>query len=77
MKKLNLSEIVQTLANVGVIESIIFLAFEVQQFETQLEAQTRYNFHQGQQEMLILYATDPFLGNIGDKLANKEEITSE
>ena len=51
MKKLDLGQTITILANVGVIAGIIFLAFELQQNNDQLQSQTRANLYRMQAEI--------------------------
>jgi len=51
LKKLDLGQTITILANVGVVAGIIFLAFELQQNNDQLQSQTRANLYRMQAEI--------------------------
>ena len=45
MKKIDLGQMVSILANIGVLAGIVFLGFELQQNNDQLQAQSRANLY--------------------------------
>lgn len=64
-------------ANLGVIAGIIFLAIEIQQNNSLLEAQTSYNYFKARDDKLMLQASDPILGSIASKARLGEDLTTE
>jgi hypothetical protein len=57
MKKINLGQAINTLANLGVIAGIIFLGFELQQNNTLMASQSRAN----QTEQVLTLQSEVFL----------------
>ena len=75
MKNLNLGQIIQIAANVGVIAGIVFLVVELQQNNELLEAQTlaeRFDRSSGFAEEIV---RNPALAAVIDKVERNEEIT--
>ena len=60
MKKLGIGQMMTILANVGVIAGIVFLGYELQQNNDQLQSQSRANIYNMQMEI-----QRSFFGNIG------------
>ena len=46
MKKIDLGQTSAVLANIGVSAGVVFLAIEVRQNNTELSAQSRFNYYQ-------------------------------
>lgn len=46
MKKIDITQMINMLANLGVIAGIIFLGYELRQNNEQLSAQSRFNYYQ-------------------------------
>ena len=63
MKKIDLGQTIQILANVGVIAGIVFLGYELQQNSDALDAQARYNHAEARASFLF-------------DLADNDEISS-
>ena len=64
MKKPDLGQAIQILANVGVIAGIVFLGFELRQNNEQLSAQARYNYYAGRAEFQRSLAFDPAVSQL-------------
>ena len=74
MKKIDLGQTITILANVGVIIGIVFLALEIRQNNSQLSAQSRFNYFQTRIDFSLLSATDPVLSPILAKLSLGEAL---
>lgn len=77
MKKIDLGQTINTLANIGVILGIVFLAFEINQNNSQLTAQSRYNYFRTRIDFSLLSATDPVLTPVLAKAALGEALSPE
>jgi hypothetical protein len=75
MKRLDLGQTINTLANIGVIAGIVFLAVEVDQFQDQMEAQTNFNYYSVLSNSLAQVSTSPFLSEVFAKLYSGDELT--
>ena len=79
MKLDRANQLLQVAANLGVILSITFLAFELSQNRDMMRAQTRNDLSQGVIELLVVQATDGELfnilrrGNAGEELSEDEQ----
>ena len=79
MKLDRANQLLQVAANLGVILSITFLAFELGQNRDMMRAQTRNELAQGIIELLVVQATDGELlnilrrGNAGEELSEDEQ----
>ena len=71
MKKLDLGQTLGLLANAGVIAGIMFLGFELQQNNDQLESQTRTNMYNMQSQIQEAFFSDT--GEIADILVRAGE----
>ena len=80
MKKIDLGQTVSTLANVGVIAGIVFLAVELRQNNELLQAQTSYNLRESMTEVAEAIYQSRDLASIlqkrgaGEVLASVEEV---
>ena len=63
------------ITNIAVITGIIFLGYELNQNNENLEAQSRFNYRDGRSEGNLLNAHDPVFANIIVKIQNGEELT--
>ena len=76
MKKLDFSQTITVLANLGVIAGIAFLAFEVRQNNQFLAAQVSYAHHEAErQRRSPLITNDGGITEIVVKSVNGEELT--
>ncbi len=64
MKKIDVSQAITILANVGVIAGIIFLAFELRQVQDQMDAQISFNIFSERNQGVRVIATNPLLAGI-------------
>ena len=76
MKRLDLGQTINTLANIGVIAGIVFLALEVDQFQDQMEAQSNFNYYSALSNSLVQVSTSPFLSEVFAKLYAGDELTA-
>ena len=77
MKKVDLGQTINTLANIGVIAGILFLALEVRQFQDQMEAQTNFNYYSAINSDMSQIIDSPYLPGIIEKVEIGEELTPE
>ena len=75
MKSFDLGQFVQTLANVGVIAGIVFLAFELRQNNELMEAEARFNRVAVSREAYNILSTNRELAEIYVKVNNNESLT--
>ena len=75
MKRLDLGQTINTLANIGVIAGIVFLAVEVDQFQDQMEAQSNFNYYSALSNSLVQVATSPFLSEVFAKIYADDELS--
>jgi hypothetical protein len=75
MKSFALGQFVQTLANVGVIAGIVFLAFELRQNNELMEAEARFNRVAVSREAYNILSTNRELAEIYVKVNNNESLT--
>ena len=75
MKSFDLGQFVQTLANVGVIAGIVFLAFELRQNNELMEAEARFNRVTVSREGYNILSTNRELAEIFVKVNNNESLT--
>jgi hypothetical protein len=75
MKKIDVGQTVQILANVGVIAGILFLAMELRQNNALLELQTHYNRKQTRSDWYQLLGTDERAVEVILKARNPETLT--
>lgn len=75
MKKIDIGQAVQVLANVGVIASIAFLALQIRQNSEQLAGQSRFNYYQGRLQFSRELAEGPITPII-DKYVSGEPLSA-
>ncbi len=75
MKTLDLGQLVQTIANVGVIAGIVFLAIEIRQNNELMEAEARFNRVSVSTEAYNIQSTNGDLAEIIVKANNNESLT--
>jgi hypothetical protein len=75
LKKIDLGQSISILANLGVIAGIAFLAFELNQNNEQLSAQSRYNYYHERIEAQRMLATDGELSSIAVKLFSGDDLS--
>jgi len=75
MKSFDLGKFVKTLANVGVIAGIAFLAFELRQNNELMEAEARFNRVTVSTEAYNITSTNRELAEIFVKVDNNESLT--
>jgi hypothetical protein len=75
MKSFDLGKFVKTLANVGVIAGIVFLAFELRQNNELMEAEARFNRVTVSTEAYNITSTNGELAEIRVKAKNNESLT--
>ena len=76
MKKIDLGQTLGTLANLGVIAGIVFLAVELRQNNDLLEAQARESIHERRTGFNLLIATTPELTDIFEKIDSGEALST-
>ncbi len=74
MKKINLGQVIQIAANVGVLAGLLLLAFEVNQNREIIQAQTRHGVFQGIIDHLLPLAIDGELAEMSLKNAGGSTI---
>lgn len=77
MRKIEFSQAITILANVGVIAGIIFLAIELRQVQDQMDAQISFNRFSERNQGVRLIATNPLLAGMMVKSQAGEELTGE
>ena len=77
MKKIDLGRVIATLANVGVIAGIFFLAIEIQQNNKLLEAQAIATALETRVERQVILLNNPHLIDTFVKNFNGEPLTDE
>jgi hypothetical protein len=77
LKKIDLGQSISILANLGVIAGIAFLAFELNQNNEQLSAQSRYNYYHERIEAQRLLASNGELADTVVKLISGDELSPE
>ena len=77
MKKVDLSQIINALPNIGVIVGIIFLVFELRQIQEQGEAQANYNFYNSVSAGMMAGATNPYHAGVMVKVTSNADMTEE
>ena len=75
MKRFDLGQTVNTLANIGVITGIVFLALQMSQFQSQMEAQTAFNYYSAVSGQLFQVSTSPYLSDVLAKLDSGDALT--
>jgi hypothetical protein len=75
MKKIDLSQIINALPNIGVIVGIIFLVFELRQIQEQGEAQANYNFFNSVNTGITEATTSPYLAGVIAKVISNGDLT--
>jgi hypothetical protein len=75
MKSFDLGQFVQTLANVGVIAGIVFLAYELRQNNELMEAEARFNRLTVSADAYNVTSTNGELAEIIVKATNNESLT--
>ena len=77
MAEIDLGQIIQIIANLGVIVGIIFLIIEIKQTNDQAKAQSRFNYYKTRIELVTIAATDTNLVEIFNKKIRDEELSTE
>lgn len=77
MKRVDLAQAIQLLANVGVIAGIVFLALELQQNNSLLEAQAGYNLARNRVENNDLLKSSPEFAELMVKLADGRDLSEQ
>jgi len=72
---LDLGQIIQIAANVGVIAGIVFLALEIRQNNDLLAAQAREALHASKRDINLLIASTPALADVVNKANRRELLT--
>jgi len=75
MKSLDFGQLFQTLANIGVIAGIVFLAVEIQQNNELMEAEARFTRLSASKEAFNIQSTNGELAEIIVKVNNNESLT--
>ena len=75
MKSFDYGQFVQTLANVGVIAGIVFLAYELRQNNALMEDEARFNRVSVSTEAYNILSTNGELAEIVVKVNNNESLT--
>ncbi len=76
MKKLDLGQAINTLANLGVIAGIVFLGFELQQNNELLQVQARSNFQGARLQVNTSMTESPWLPDIFAKVQAGEALSA-
>jgi len=76
LKKLDLGQAINTLANLGVIAGIVFLGFEVQQNNELLQVQARSHFQGARFQVNTSLAESPWLPEIIAKVRAGEALSA-
>ena len=76
MKRIDIGQILQILANIGVIAGIVFLAFEVRQYDHQLKGQSRFNYYNNRAEVYSSIGLNPEPSGLAIKNLKQEPITA-
>ena len=71
----NLNKWSTLITNIAVLAGIVFLGYELNQNNENLEAQSRYNYRDGRAEGNLENAHDPVFAGIMVKSMNGEELT--
>ena len=71
----NLNKWSTLITNIAVVAGILFLGYELNQNNENLEAQSRYNYRDGRAEGNLLNAHDPVFAGIMVKSINGEELS--
>ena len=75
MKKIELGQMIQMLANIGVLASIVFLALEIRQNSHAVQAQSRAQIASDAADHLMRIAENPQLTEIHIRANDGEELT--
>ena len=75
MKKIDLGQAIQIIANVGVIAGIVFLAIELRQNNEYMAANARYDLLQNQVVMLDQIASSEDLSDLIVRAMDSEELS--
>ena len=70
MKKIDLSQTITVIANLGVIGGVVFLAFEIRQNTAQMRAEAAYSVHQDVQRLNEAIYQD---GDLADLIIRAEQ----
>ena len=76
MKKPNPGQMIQIVANIGVIAGIVFLGFELRQNNQFLGAEARYNLLQNRQAVHLMVIQDDNVADLLVKARSTEELTT-
>ena len=76
MKKIDLGQTISTLANIGVIAGIVFLAIEIQQNSEALGVQAQQNRQNVRRSIMVRTVDNPELARALYKAENGEDLTS-
>jgi len=75
MKRTDLGQTINTLANIGVISGIVFLAFQVQQNSRLLSSQATLNLLQNRTAGMTSVSESPEVAAFWDRVNRKEPLT--
>jgi hypothetical protein len=75
MKKIDLGQVIQVVANLGVVAGIIFLALEIRQNSDLLSSQTRFNNLQNQMSLATMLVEDGELTELVARVMDGETIS--
>ena len=76
MKKPNPGQMIQIVANIGVIAGIVFLGYELRQNNQFLGAEARYNLLQNRQAVHLMVIQDDNVADLLVKARSTEELTT-
>ena len=74
MKNINIGQVIQIVANVGVIAGIVFLGYELRQNSEALDAQARYNHAEARSSFLFDLAANDDISSLIVKAQQGQEL---
>ena len=77
MKKLDLGQTIQIIANIGVIGGIIFLGVEIQQNNDELTSQARFNYYSNRLTEYRMVAQNPEMTDLVYRAGQGEPLTPQ
>ena len=77
MKKIDLGQTITIFANLGVIAGIVLLAIELNQNNSLLRNEARYNLHLARTEEIEQLALNQQLGDIWSRAGDGESLTAD
>lgn len=75
MSGFDVGQVIEIVANIGVIAGIVFLAFEIRQNNDLLAAQAREALHASRRDINLMIASTPDIAEIVDKVRAGQSLT--